>query len=80
MTTLSVTEARKRLYKLLDEVADSHEAIRVVGKRKAAMLVAEEDWQAIQETLYLCSVPGMRKSILKGMRTPVNKCAGELDW
>jgi len=80
MTTLSVTEARKRLYKLLDEVADSHEAIRVAGRRKAAVLVAEEDWQAIQETLYLCSIPGMRESIIKGLRTPVSKCAGKLDW
>lgn len=80
MTTLSATEARRRLYKLLDEVADSHEAIRVAGKRNAAVLIAEEDWQAIQETLYLCSVPGMRESILKGLRTPVSKCVRELDW
>jgi len=80
MTTLSATEARKRLYKLLDEVFESHEAVRIAGKRNSAVLVAEEDWQAIQETLYLCSVPGMRESILKGLRTPVNKCAKELDW
>jgi antitoxin YefM len=80
MTTLSATEARKRLYKLLDEVLESHEAVRIAGKRNTAVLVAEEDWQAIQETLYLCSVPGMRESILKGLRTPVDKCSRALDW
>jgi antitoxin YefM len=80
MTTLSATEARKRLYKLLDDVADSHEGIRIAGKRNTAVLVAEEDWQAIQETLFLTSIPGMRESIVKGLRTSVNKCARELDW
>ena len=80
MTTLSATEARKRLYKLLDEVLESHEAVRITGKRSTAVLIAEEDWHAIQETLYLCSVPGMRESILKGMRTPVDKCSKALDW
>jgi antitoxin YefM len=80
MTTLSATEARKRLYKLLDDIADSHEGVRIAGKRNAAVLIAEEDWQAIQETLYLSSIPGMRESIMKGLRTPLSKCSKELDW
>jgi antitoxin YefM len=80
MTTLSATEARKRLYSLLDDVAESHEAVQIAGKRHNAVLISEEDWRAIQETLYLTSIPGMKESIQKGLRTPVKKCAKELDW
>jgi antitoxin YefM len=80
MTTLTATEARKRLYKLLDDVAQSHEAVQIAGKRNSAVLVSEEDWRAIQETLYLMSMPGMNKSIIKGLKTPINKCAKELKW
>ncbi|HEY4761007.1 MAG TPA: type II toxin-antitoxin system Phd/YefM family antitoxin [Thermoguttaceae bacterium] len=80
MTTLTATEARKRLYTLLDDVAESHEAVQIAGKRNSAVLVSEEDWRTIQETLYLMSVPGMKKSIIKGLRTPVKKCSKKLDW
>jgi prevent-host-death family protein len=80
MTNITASEARKRLYALLDSVADSHEPIRIAGKRHAAVLVAEEDWRAIEETLYLDSIPGMRESIIKGLKTPVEKCEKELDW
>jgi len=80
MTILTATEARKRLYTLLDDVAESHEAVQIAGKRHSAVLVSEEDWRAIQETLYLTSIPGMKESIIKGLRTPVKKCAKELDW
>ena len=67
MTTMSATEARKRLYKLLDEVSQSHEPVQITGKRGNAVLVSEDDWRAVQETLYLVSIPGMRESILEGM-------------
>lgn len=80
MTTLTVTEARKQLYNLLDNVADSHEPIQIAGKRNSAVLISEEDWRAIQETLFLESIPGMKASIVKGMKTPVSKCAKELEW
>lgn len=80
MTTITATEARKLLYKLLDDVADSHEPIQITGKRGSAVLLAEEDWRAVQETLYLLSVPGMRESIREGMKTPVEECDEELDW
>jgi antitoxin YefM len=80
MTTISATEARKCLYNLLDDVALSHETVQITGKRHSAVLVSEEDWRAIQETLYLSSVPGMKESIQKGLRTPVEKCVKELDW
>jgi antitoxin YefM len=80
MTNLTVTEARERLYKLLDEVALSHEPVQIAGKRNSAVLVSEEDWRAIQETLYLTGIPGMRESIQAGMATAVDECAEELDW
>ena len=80
MTTLTATEARKSLYSLLDDVAESHKTIQITGKRNSAVLVSGEDWTAIQETLHLIAIPGMRESILKGMRTPIGECAKELTW
>ena len=80
MTTISVTEARKQLYKLLDDVSQSHEPIQITGKRGSAVLVSEDDWRSVQETLYLVSIPGMRESLLKGMATPLDELEDELDW
>jgi antitoxin YefM len=80
MTSITATEARKRLYSLVDDVAENHEPIQIAGKRNSAVLVSEEDWRAIQETIYLTSIPGMRASILKGLATPVEKCSRELKW
>jgi antitoxin YefM len=80
MTTLSASEARKRLYNLVDEVKDSHEPVQIVGKRNSAVLISEEDWRAIEETLYLASIPGMRESIKTGLKTPVGRCSEEPGW
>lgn len=80
MTSITATKARANFYSLLDEVAESHEPIQIAGKRNSAVLVSEEDWRAVQETLYLLSVPGMRDSIVKGLKTPVEKCADKLSW
>lgn len=80
MSTLTATEARKRLYKLVDDVAESHDPIQIVGKRNSAVLVSEEDWRCIQETLYLSSIPKMRESIRAGLKTPVEECTEDLDW
>ena len=80
MTTLSATEARKCLYSLLDDVAESHAPVQIVGKRNSAVLISEDDWRAIQETLYLTSIPGMRESIQDGIKSPVEECDEELEW
>jgi antitoxin YefM len=80
MTTLSATEARKNLYSLVDDVAESHDPIQIVGKRHSAVLISEDDWRAIQETLYLTSIPGMRESIRDGIKTSVEECDEELEW
>ena len=80
MTAITVSEARANLYRLIDEAASSHQPLLITGKRNKAVLVSEEDWQAIQETLFLLSVPGMRESIREGMEAPVDECAEDLDW
>jgi len=78
MDTISATKARSQLYTLVDET--SHEPVLITGKRHNAVLISQEDWNAIQETLYLLSIPGMRESIRKGLATPVEKCDTELRW
>jgi prevent-host-death family protein len=80
MDTITPSQARARLYGLLDEAAESHRPIRITGRRNSAVLVTEDDWRAIQETLYLLSIPRMRKSILEGMKTPVSRCAKKVSW
>ncbi len=80
MPILSASEARKRLYTLVDEVKETHEPVRIVGKRNSAVLVSEEDWRAIEETLYLTSIPGMRESIKEGLKTPVEECEETPGW
>ncbi len=80
MTTLTVSRARTQLYKLLDKTASSHEPVHITGKRHDAILISEEDWRAIQETLYLLSIPGMRESIRHGLKTPLKKCSEKLRW
>ena len=80
MTTLTASEARANLYRLIDQVAESHQPIHIAGKRTSAVLLSTEDWQAIQETLFLLSIPGMRESIKKGMAEPLGKSAKGLNW
>ncbi len=80
MTTHTASDARANLYRLMDQVAQSHQPIVISGKRSNSVLIAEEDWSAIQETLFLLSAPGMRESIRAGMAEPVDACAAELDW
>jgi len=78
MTVIKASEARAKLYRLIDEAASSHEPILITGRRSNAVLVSEKDWRSIQETLYLLSIPGMRESIIDGLKTPVEKCAKAL--
>ena len=80
MTTLTASEARANLYRLIDQAAESHQPIHIAGKRTSAVLLAAEDWQAIQETLFLLSVPGMRESLKEGMAEPLADSAKALVW
>ncbi len=80
MSAVTASEARANLYRLMDEVAQSHDPLLITGKRGNAVLLSEADWNAIQETLHLLSIPGMRESIGEGMATPVDECDEDLDW
>jgi antitoxin YefM len=80
MTVLKASAARARLYRLIDEAALSHEPVLISGKRSNAVLLSEDDWRSIQETLYLLSIPSMRESIIEGLKTPVSKCAKKIVW
>jgi len=80
MPTLTATEALSKLYRLIDETTNSHQPVIITGKRRNAVLVSEENWQSLQETLYLLSIPGMRKSIREGLSTPVDECEEDIDW
>jgi antitoxin YefM len=80
MTTLTVSEARAGLYRLIDQAAESHKPVIISGKRANAVLVSEEDWSAIQETLYLLATPGMRESIKESMAEPIAKSKRTLKW
>jgi prevent-host-death family protein len=80
MTSIPITQARSRLYQLVDDTSSSHEPIQITGKRANAVLMSEEDWRSIQETLFLVSIPGMRASIRKGLKEPLSKSSNILTW
>jgi len=80
MATINASAARAGLYGLIDEVAESHDPLVITGKRNNAVLISEEDWNAIHETLHLVSIPGMRDSIVDGMAAPLKDCDKDLDW
>lgn len=76
----SATNARANLYKLIDEVSASHEPVHITGKRNNAVLIAQEDWNAIEETLFVMSVPNLAESLLDAKQTPLTACVRKLDW
>ena len=80
MNLITVTDARKTLYKLINETADSHEPVLISGKKANAVLISEEDWNAINETLHLLSIQGMRESIIEGLQTPLEDCDESIEW
>ena len=80
MTILTASKARAKFYRLIDEAAVTHEPIMITSRRANAVLISQADWQALQETLYLESIPGMRESIKKGLKVPLGKCRKVLKW
>jgi len=80
MSVMTASDARSNLYRLIDQTNESHEPVIISGKRNNAVLVSEEDWKAIQETLFLISIPGMKESILEGMKEPLSKSQRKLGW
>ncbi len=80
MKTVTATKARELIYKLIDEANESNQPIQITGKRGNAVIVSEENWRSIEETLHILSVPGMRESIREGLNTSIEDCSEELDW
>jgi prevent-host-death family protein len=80
MATINITNARKNLYSIVEEIQNSHEPLVITGKKGSAVLISEADWAAIQETLYLTSIPGMRESIASGMKEKLKDCSETLSW
>lgn len=80
MHTVNATHARQNFFRLLDEVMESHEPLQITGKRGSVILVSEEDWRSIQETLYLTSIPGMVESIREGEAEPDDECSEDPGW
>jgi len=80
MKTINVTNARKELYKLIDQVKEAHAPVYITGKNNSAVLISEDDWRSIEETLFLTSIPGMRESIIEGMKEDPEELDTELEW
>lgn len=80
MQSISISNARANLYNIVNSVEENHNPLLIIGKHNNAVLVSEDDWNAIQETLYLLSIPGMKESLLEGKNTPPNECSKEVDW
>ncbi len=80
MTTITATKARGNLYSLINEVRESHEPIQITGKQGNAVLISEEDWRSIHESLFLHSIPGMVDSITKARAEGLERASGDLDW
>lgn len=76
----SASAARANLFKLIDEVSLSHQPVHITGKRHNAVLISEEDWRSIEETMYIMSVPGLKESIQEENATPIDQCIRKLDW
>lgn len=80
MTAISITKARANLYRLVDQANEESQTITITGKRGNAVLIGEDDWSAIQETLYLNSIPGMSQSIIKADQEGIEAASDRLDW
>lgn len=79
MTAISATAARTTLYRLIANLQGGEGPVLITGKKGNAVLVSEEDWRAIEETLYLTSIPGMTESIKRGLKEPVSRSAKKID-
>ncbi|OFX31039.1 MAG: antitoxin [Bacteroidetes bacterium GWA2_32_17] len=81
MRSINLTQASKAIEKIIYETSVYHEPIQIKGKNGInGILISEDDWRAISETLYLLSIPGMRESINKGLNTPIDKTSNKLNW
>lgn len=80
MKAFNVTDLRKNIYRIVEEASETHEPVHIYSKKGNAVLISEDDWNAIQETLFLNGIPGMTESIIEGMKTPIDDTSDKLDW
>lgn len=80
MEIYTTSQARENLFKLVDQTSTEHEPIYIVGKRHKAVLISEEDYSSMVETLYLTSVPGMKESLINASKMPLDQYSDSLDW
>ena len=80
MKSIKATNARKQIYKLIEETVNTNTPIQISSKNGNVIMISEADWNSIQETLYLISIPGIRESIIEGLNTPIEDCVEELNW
>lgn len=78
MPIINATTARKNFFKIMNEVNITHEPIFVTGKNKNVVVISEEDYRSMAETLYLCSIPNMREKIIEGLNTPLEECVDDI--
>ncbi len=79
MSIVNATTARNNFFKLIEEVITTHEPVYITSKTGNVIMLSEEDYRSIQETLYLCSVPGMREKIVEGLNTSLEECVEDTD-
>lgn len=77
---VSVSQARANIFKLIEETNQNHNPIIITGKHNDAVILSLDDWNSIQETLYLTSIPNMKQSIIEGLNTPIEECQTKLEW
>ncbi len=77
MNIYTSTQARAKLFNLIDETNQTHEPIYIKGKRSDAVILSKEDYESMQETLYLHSIPGLVESILEASKEPLEEC---VEW
>lgn len=78
--TMSVSQVRADIYNVMDETAKTHEPVLITGKRNNVVMLCEEDWKAIEETLYLNTVPNMASSIQDSMNAEDSEFSEDIEW
>jgi PHD/YefM family antitoxin component YafN of YafNO toxin-antitoxin module len=80
MPVLNVDNVKEKLDIILEEIQNTYEPLIIAGEKHSAVLISEEAWRSIEETLYLTSIPGMKKSIIAGMNEKIEDCASTIEW
>jgi len=82
MFNTNITNFRKNIFKLLEQTIKYNEPVNISTKEGNAVIISEEDYNGLMETVYLCSIPNMKERIIEGMKTPISECIpeNEVEW